>query len=203
MIELNYKSMTTETPIILKAQKHGPTKLARDIGAIITSVAVAYVLIEINAFDGILHASSGMKFLGSFIAGIFFTSVFTFALSTVALAEIALTNNILGVAFFGGLGAVVGDLIIFRFLRKGIAEDIEELIKKEGKRLDYVFHLRFFRFLIPFIGALIIASPFPDELGLAMMGIVKLEPKFLVPISFVLNSLGILILLLIAQGLFG
>ncbi len=78
---------------------------------------------------------------------------------------------------------------------------MEELIKKEGKRLDRIFHLRFFRFFIPFIGALIIASPFPDEIGLAMMGIVKLEPKFLVPISFILNSIGILILLLVAQGL--
>ncbi len=85
MIKLNYKLMIPEI------QRHGTRKLARDIGAIITSVAVAYVLIEINAFDGILLASSELKFLGSFIAGIFFTSVFTVALSTVALAEIALT----------------------------------------------------------------------------------------------------------------
>lgn len=185
-----------------QVKRHGPTKLARDIGTIITSIAVAYLLVEIDAFHGILVASSGVKFLSSFIAGIFFTSIFTIALSTVALVEIALTNNILEVALFGGAGAVIGDLVIFQFLKKGIAEDVEELIEKERKRLDRVFNLRLFRFLIPFIGALIIASPFPDEIGLAMMGIVKLEPKYLVPISFVLNSLGILVLLLIAQGLF-
>ncbi len=183
--------------------RHSPSKLARDIGAIITSIVVAYLLVESGVLNGLLTASREIKFLGSFIAGMFFTSVFTVALSTVTLVEIALTHNILEITFFGGWGAVIGDLVIFQFLKRGIAEDVEELIQKEGRRLDRIFHLRFFRFFIPFVGALIIASPLPDEIGLAMMGIVKLEPKFLIPISFLFNSLGILILLLIAKGLFG
>lgn len=183
-------------------KRHGPTKLARDIGTVITSIAVAYILVEINAFDGLIQASSSVKFLGSFIAGMFFTSIFTVALATVTLAEIALTNNIFGVALFGGLGAVLGDLVIFRFLRKNIGKDVEELVKK-NRRFRKVFRLRFFRFLIPFIGALVIASPLPDELGLAMMGVVELKARHLAPISFILNSLGILAVALVAQGLFG
>lgn len=191
--------MTIKIPV----QRHGPTKLARDLGTIITSIAVAYILVEINAFDGIINSSQQWKFVGSFIAGMFFTSVFTVALSTVALIQISLTNHILSVAIFGGLGAVIGDLIIFKFLKKSIAEDVEDLIKREEKRLDKIFHLRFFRFFIPFLGAIIIASPFPDEIGLAMMGIVNLKPRYLVPISFILNALGILAIILIAQGLLG
>lgn len=183
-------------------KRHSPSKLIRDIGTIIISIVVAYLLVETRAFEGFLAASGGIKFLGSFIAGIFFTSIFTFALSTVTLAEIALSNNIWSVAFFGGLGAVVGDVIIFKFLRKGIAEDIERLIKKRN-RLGGIFHLRFFRFLIPFLGAIFIASPLPDEVGLAMMGVMNLKMKFLIPISFALNFFGILIVGLVAIGLFG
>lgn len=183
-------------------KRHHPSKLVRDIGMIITSIAVAYLLVEIRAFEGFLAASSGIKFLGSFVAGIFFTSIFTFALSTVTLAKIALSDNIWGVAFFGGLGAVIGDIVIFKFLRRGIAENIEELIKKR-KRLREIFRLRFFRFLITFLGAILIASPLPDEIGLTMMGVMKLKMRFLIPISFVLNFFGILIVGLVAIGLFG
>lgn len=185
-----------------ESQKHGPSKLARDIGTIITSIAVAYFLVQSGIFHDIFAISKEIKIVGSFIAGMLFTSIFTVALATVTIAEIALANNIWSVAIFGGLGAVVGDMIIFKFLRKNIAEDVEELIKKR-KGLNNVFKLRFFRFLIPFIGALIIASPLPDEIGLAMMGVVELKAKFLIPISFTLNSLGILIVGLVAQGLFG
>src|SRR3989304_3240061 len=55
------------------------------------------------------------------------------------------------------------------------------------------FRLRFFRWLIAFLGALVIASPLPDELGLMMMGFSKMRTLFFIPISFLLNSLGILI----------
>lgn len=183
-------------------KRHSPSKLVRNVGTIITSVVVAYLLAETRAFEGLLAASSGINFLGSFVAGMFFTSIFTFAPSTVTLAKIALSNNIWGVAFFGSLGAVVGDIVIFKFLRSVIAEDIEDLIKRR-KRLGGIFRLRFFRFLIPFLGAIFIALPLSDEVGLAMMGVMKLKMKFLIPISFALNFLGILVVGLVAINFFG
>ena len=60
--------------------------------------------------------------------------------------------------------------------------------------------LRIFRWLIAFLGALIIASPLPDELGLTMMGFSKIKTSLFIPISFLLNSLGILIIGLIAKA---
>jgi hypothetical protein len=41
------------------------------------------------------------------------------------------------------------------------------------------------------LGALIIASPLPDEFGLALMGISRMRALVLMPISFVMNALGI------------
>ena len=125
----------------------------------------------------------------------FFVSVFTIAPASVALVEIAQANSLLLVAFFGGLGALVGDLIIFRFIKDRLSEDFVFLIKKaRQERFLHIFRLRFFKFFTPFVGALIVASPLPDEVGLAMMGFSKIHLSFFIPVSFILNFLGILFL---------
>ena len=56
------------------------------------------------------------------------------------------------------------------------------------------------RWLIPFIGALIVASPLPDELGLTMMGLSKMKTSLFIPLSFLLNFFGIMTVGLIAKA---
>ena len=41
------------------------------------------------------------------------------------------------------------------------------------------------------IGAIIIASPFPDEIGVSLMGISKMKTYQFILISFLLNAIGI------------
>ncbi|OGG78335.1 hypothetical protein A3A36_01445 [Candidatus Kaiserbacteria bacterium RIFCSPLOWO2_01_FULL_52_12b] len=64
-----------------------------------------------------------------------------------------------------------------------------------------IFRPRLFKWLIPFVGALIIASPLPDEAGLAMMGLSKMKTSVFIPISFALNFLGILAIGIFAKEL--
>ena len=181
--------------------RHSPSKLVRDIGAVITSIVVAILLVQTGAIQTFLNLSESMNILGSFVAGLFFTSVFTTALATVTLGSIAVANNVWLVAIIGALGAAIGDFLIFKFIKEGVAEDTNALIA-HSRRWRAILHLRFFRFLLPFLGALIIASPLPDEAGLAMMGIVRFKARFLIPISFISNAVGILIIGLVARGLF-
>ena len=47
---------------------------------------------------------------------------------------------------------------------------------------------------MPFLGAIIIASPLPDELGLVMLGDSKLKYREIAIISYVLNTAGILLI---------
>ena len=141
-----------------------------------------------------------MRFIGSFIAGILFVSVFTVAPATVALGEIARVNSLIITAVIGGLGALAGDLIIFRFVRGRISQDFSYLVKiSKSERLVLIFKLKLFKWLIPFIGALIVASPLPDEIGLAMLGLSRMKTSVFILSSFLLNSIGILIIGLIAK----
>ncbi len=177
--------------------------LMRDFGIIALSIIVAILLIKTGAIQEILKQTRDLWFLDSFIAGMFFTSIFTTAPAIVALGEIAQSSqSVIPVAILGGLGALCGDLIIFRFMRDRFGEDIMYLIRNSGNdRLRSIIRLKSFRWLTFFLGALIIASPLPDELGLTMMGFSKTKTSLFIPVSFVFNSLGILVIGFIAKAL--
>lgn len=175
--------------------------IMRDLGIIILSIVIAVILAKTGALAGILTSTQEWTVLGSLVAGIFFVSIFTAAPAGVVLFEIAAANSIWEVALFGGIGALIGDLIIFRFIKDSLSEDIHWLIRKtKQERLTSIFHLNLFRWIVPFIGALIVASPLPDEIGLAMMGLSKMKTSVFMPISFTLNFLGILVIGLFAKG---
>lgn len=174
--------------------------LLRDLLIIVFSIFLAIFFAKTGTLEGVLTVTHGWRFVGSFLAGIFFVSIFTAAPASVILVEIAQKNSIFEVALFAAFGAVVGDLLIFRFIKDGLSEDITYLLKKNhNSRLKKIFHLKLFRWLIPFLGALVVASPLPDELGLAMMGFSKMRMSFFLPLSFILNFLGILVIMLIAS----
>ena len=186
----------------MNKRKHSRSRLRRDVAIIFLSVIVAILLVKTDALKSVLRSAEEIKILSSFIVGLFFTSVFTTPVSIVALGEISLTTPLFLVAFFGACGAVVGDLIIFLFIKDSLTEDVNELLKMSHsyRRLHHIFKFRIFRFLTIFLGALIIASPLPDELGLAMMGISKMKLSVFVPVSFIMNFLGILLIGLIANS---
>ena len=140
--------------------------------------------------------------MGIFIAGILFVPFFPAAPATVALGEIAQSNSVITVATLGGLGALIGDLIIFRFVKDRVSEHFDYLIKiSRSERLFSVFKLKLFRWIVPFVGALIIASPLPDEEDLEKVGLLKMKNSYSILLSFLLNSAGILIIGLIAKTL--
>jgi hypothetical protein len=187
--------------LFIKMNKH-KNNLGKDAVIIAFSILIAVILVKTKVIISVLASSKELELLGSFIAGIFFTSIFTAAPATVVLAEIARANSVFWVALLGGLGAMVGDFIIFRFVKNRLSEDIMLLLEKsKSEKLLLIFRLRIFRWLAALVGALIVASPLPDELGLLLMGFSKMKTSFFAPISFLANSLGILVIGLIAKAI--
>lgn len=174
--------------------------LFRDIGLILLSIVVSFIMIKINLLGGLLTATHEIKYLSSFIAGLFFTSIFTTAPAIVALGEMAQSNSVIVVAIFGALGALIGDLMIFRFVKCDLMGDISYLLKKTHfKRIASIPRLHLFRWVVMFLGAAIIASPLPDELGIAMMGLCGTRTWIFSSLSLTFNFAGIMAVGLIAQ----
>lgn len=160
---------------------------------ILLSVVLAIIVAEINLVERLLLISEDIRIVGSFVAGLFFTSLFTTAPAIVVLGEISQVEPVFIVAVVGAVGAVIGDLLIFYLFKNHISNDLDGLINRMNSNpIKIIFQNRGFRWVGILVGALIIASPFPDELGIAMMGISKLRIKIFVPISFAFNFLGIL-----------
>ncbi|MES3004740.1 MAG: hypothetical protein V4690_01350 [Patescibacteria group bacterium] len=174
-----------------------------DILLIGLSVVVSIVLVKSGVIAQVLTFTKDMQLFGSFFAGMFFTSVFTTAPAIVTLGEIAQQQSVILTAVVGAAGSVVGDLIIFRFIRDRLSNHLEEVLKhqKPGKRIKMLFKLKIFRWLTFLLGGFILASPFPDEIAVSIFGFLHVKTKWFIPISFVFNFIGILLIGLIANAL--
>ncbi len=166
-------------------------ELAKDFLFIIIGASIALMLSDLGIIDRILPLF-GNPAIASFIAGIFFTSAFTIAPASVALAHIALNAPAYTVASWGALGAVCGDLILFYFIRDRFADDVFGAFgSKFMKHFVVSFHVGFYKWMAPVFGALIIASPLPDEFGVTLLGFSKTRTWALIVVSFIGNIFGI------------
>ncbi|MEK7077263.1 MAG: hypothetical protein AAB967_03470 [Patescibacteria group bacterium] len=176
--------------------------IIRDIAIIALGILFVVFLERWGLIERFLESVEAFSPLVSFVAGIFFTSVFTVAFATVIFAELARDHSLILTAIFGGAGALLGDYIIFRFVRDTLLEDIRGLLAiSHADRFAEIFQLQLFRFLAPFFGALIIASPLPDELGVALLGLSEMSARKFAIFSFVLNAVGIFIIGGIARAI--
>ena len=133
-----------------------------------------------------------LGYLGAFVTGIFFVSTFTVAPAAVVIFHFANTLNPWEVALLAGAGSVLGDYIIFRFLRDKIFEELAPIFNQFGGRyLRKILRTPYFAWLAPVLGALIIASPFPDEIGIGLLGFSRLKNWQFLFVSFILNFAGI------------
>jgi len=171
---------------------------------VFASVFAAYFIVEVGTVDSFLESVGGLTHVGSFVAGIFFTSIFTTAPAIVVLGQLAVTTPLWVVSFFGGLGAVVGDYILFLLIRQGLSKDVEYLVAHSGfKRFRKVFRTKLLQHVLPLLGAFVLASPLPDEIGLAMLGFSKVDKDRFLLISLAMNSFGIFVIGVIARSLAG
>jgi hypothetical protein len=176
--------------------------LIQDAFFIVCAIYFAIFINDKGYVDALIQHFGEFKYLAIFISGIFFTSAFTTPTSIAFLSHLAQDTNLATLAFTGALGAVCGDYIIFKFIKDRVVEDLNLLFKfSKIKRLPLIFRTRLFKYFIPFVGALIISSPLPDELGLTLLGLSKIKDRYFFPISIVMNFLGILAIGFISKNL--
>ncbi len=121
--------------------------------------------------------------------------------ASVVLFYIANELNALEVAVLAGAGGVIGDLIIFHYLKNTVFEELKPFYKNHGRKVvNKLIKTPYFSWLIPIVGAAIIASPLPDEIGLSILGFSKIKlPDFIV-LTFLLNTLGIFFIIIAAKS---
>ena len=140
---------------------------------------------------------TSLGFIGIVLTGVLFTSFFTAAPAVALLLTFANDYNPLLLSLVAGCGAMLGDYIILKFAEDKIGSELKPVAKKL-KLMSFinVLHKKRYKPITATAGALIIASPFPDEAGVALLGLSHLSVVRLMLLTFILNSAGILSLIL-------
>jgi len=159
---------------------------------IIVSIIIAFGLSQYQPFHNFLLGLGDWSYIGAFFAGVLF--VFT---STVALAVIVF--HMLGefmppwtIGIIAGFSAAVGDYLIFMFVRKHIFGDTERLAKQFPKSFwGRLAKNTYFQWALPVLGIAIVALPFPDEVGIALLGISKIKLHQFIILAFIAHAIVI------------
>src|SRR3989337_3247609 len=168
------------------------------------SVAVA-IYIQISAVADILvsYFSSIYFVPAAFLVGFLFSITFTAAISTsvfILLAET--THNPFLIALIGGLGSLAANSIIYKFFKEEIIDDIQFIEKRYARRIAHkIIHSKTVIGLTPYVAALLLASPLPDELGILILVGANFKYTRFFLFSFAFHTIGILIIILAGSAL--
>lgn len=169
------------------------------------SIVVAITLMYFGIFELLLGRLGNFGYIGAFIAGILFPITFTSPIAAVALFYLGEHYNFLTIAGMGAVGAVLGDVIIFHFIKGGIMTEIEEIReeykeahpvhghRERHRELVKLFHSKPFHALALFLGAIFILAPGPDEFGIAIFASYNVDMRKFIPLSLALNAVSVLI----------
>lgn len=177
---------------------HWPQWKYKNISLIFLGVLIAFTLSRVSVFHEFLINLGEFGYISAFIAGALFVSTLTVATGALILFTLAESMPPLAIALIAGLGAATGDLLIFRLVKNHIVKEFGEFCRDNhlnSKYFSKLMHTKYFNWMLPVIGALIIASPFPDEVGISLMGISSMKTFNFVIISFLLNSIGIFLVI--------
>lgn len=166
-------------------------------------IILAYYIFSNNLIQAQIDSLNNYTYLGIFIAGLLFSFGFTtpFAIGFFVTSE---PSNLALAALIGGIGAMLADLVIFKTIKFSFMDEFDkikhtQIMKSFIKLLKKDVPSKIRSYLLYTFAGIVIASPLPDELGMMMLaGLSHVKPYKLAIISFIFNTIGILILLLLA-----
>lgn len=179
--------------------KNNPSSLAphhhswRNITLFFSTIIFAVLFSQSLLFSNLLISLNHFPLVAAFIAGILFASTFTVALGGLIIINLTQTLFPIYLIIFATLGAVACDAFIFIFFKHHITNHASSLYQQlnHHNHLKKIVHTRYFAWTLPVIGAFIIASPLPDEIGVSLLGLSNTTFLRFFLISFFCHILGI------------
>ena len=169
----------------------------------VLSFIVAYLLFGYRSFAPLHNTLILLGYFGTFLIGILYAYGFTAPPATAILLMLAGDQNIIFAGLAAGLGALLGDLIIFLVIRHGFNDEIERFSKEKffqriPKKISSILQ----RYVLIAFACFIIASPLPTEIGVALMASLKsISTKKFAVIAYLLHTTGIFVILLIGRNI--
>lgn len=176
----------------------------KNLITLVLGLLVGIFLYHHKPFHDFLTNLGGYGYISAFIAGILYDSTVTVATGVSMLLILGDNLNKWQIALIAGTGAVIGDFIVYKFVKNNVMEELKPVFetvedgigRKRIRAVNHLLHTKYFHWTLPLIAAILIGSPFPNELAWGLMGTTtKLKNYQVVLLSFVVNFTGITLLL--------
>lgn len=162
----------------------------------IFSLFIAYLFSKFEGFHGFILAFGDLGYLGVFLLGILYDFTFSAAASVVLLLVFAEKLVLWKILLIATCGSVLGDIFLFRYFKNSLILEIKHLANQFGW-LDKIHDTekKSVKMFLKFLGIIIIMTPLPDELGIGLLSISNISFPQLTIISFILNLIGLFLIL--------
>lgn len=135
---------------------------------------------------------------GIFVAGMMYSYTFTIGIGALLLPAFLMSYSPITIAIIGGLGGTLADATIFRLFKGNLKVEMKRFgatkFMKSIAKLPLMNH-PWFRDVL---GTLVIMSPLPEEIGIAIMASTHLSENTFRVISLCANIVGIYLLVSVA-----
>lgn len=172
---------------------------------LLITIITAYVLFQAHFFQEFAKLLNSHGYISVFLAGFLFSYGFTAPFAVGFFVSLAPNVNVFLAALFAGIGAVLSDLIIFQFIRTSFQDEFDKLkLHWLVQRIRALFYNkmsdRVKRYMLWTFAGFFIASPLPDEFGVSLIsGFTNINRRVFIIISYSLNTVGILVILLLGR----
>lgn len=174
----------------------------KNTALLVLGVSLFFYFEESHVVQQFISQIGSWGYVGAFVTGVLLVSIFTAAPAVFILYVLATYLNPYEVALFAGTGSLLGDYLLLRFLKDKVFEELSPIFKfLGGTYLTRIFRTPYFMWIVPLIGAVLIAVPVvPDEAGIGILGLSKLKTWQFMLLSFLLNAIGIFIIVTMSQS---
>lgn len=158
---------------------------------------LAFVLIKANQFTNLTGIVNSYPVFFAYFGGMLFASTFTVSTGAIILVSLSQSNPFAIVSVLATLGAITCDSFIFLAIKDNVSHHISETYSYFSKHnhLHKILHTRYFAWTLPVIGAVLMATPLPDELAVSLLGLSKLSYSKFVTIALISHFIGISLIL--------
>ncbi len=136
-------------------------------------IIAAIILSRLPFFDSLIEITEEFGYVGAVVSGFLFTSTFTAATSGLLLVNFAKTLDPFWLIVSAAAGALTSDTLVFLFVKDKVSAEITPIYEQflTKNHLHKIAHTKYFSWTLPVIGAIIMATPLPDELGVSLLGL--------------------------------
>ncbi len=190
---------------ILLCNRTGIIKFPKLIVLFITLVLAIILFSKGRNYEPLNNILISLGYFGTFIGGLFYSYGFSAAIATAVLLILAKSQNLFLAIFIGGVGAVISDFLIFYLVRHSLDDEVicfkETKFMRKLRRTTKKTLGKFYTMFNLIVAGILISSPLPTELGIAMIASMKkISAKKFLLITYILHTIGIAIILLIGNS---